>query len=61
MSSRWGSTPRLTDCLTISRNVTLTSFLVSSGQSPAGKNVGMEAEDIVENRNQAKAGEDTTD
>jgi hypothetical protein len=29
-------------------------------QSPAGKNVSMETEDIVEIRNQATTGEDTT-
>jgi hypothetical protein len=31
------------------------------GQSPAGKNVSMEAEDIVETRHQATTGEDTAD
>jgi hypothetical protein len=30
MSPKWGSTPRLTDLLTVSRNVTLTLSLVSS-------------------------------
>jgi hypothetical protein len=31
------------------------------GQSPAGKNVSTEAEDIVENPHQATTGEDTAD
>jgi hypothetical protein len=32
-----------------------------AGQSPAGKNVSTEAEDIVGIRHQAKTGEDTVD
>jgi hypothetical protein len=59
MSRRWDSIPRLTDGLTVSRNVTLTLALTLR-QSPAVKNVSAEAEDIVGIHHQATVGEDVT-
>jgi hypothetical protein len=38
-----------------------TALLCSAGQSPAGKNVSMEAENVVGIRHQATIGEDTAD
>jgi hypothetical protein len=35
--------------------------MIAVGQSPAGKNVGTEAQDIVRIRHQATIGEDTVD
>jgi hypothetical protein len=55
MSPSQGSTPRLTDWLTDSRNE------LDVRQSPVGKNVGTKTKDIVGIRQEATTGEDIAD
>jgi hypothetical protein len=54
-------TQRQTGRLTVSRDIVLTSNELVVWQSAAGKNVGTEAEDVVESSHQTTTGEDTAD
>jgi hypothetical protein len=48
MSPRWGSTPRLTDWLTVSRNVSLTPTITGVTRVEAGSNTSTVTLRVVE-------------